>query len=135
MGSIYWCSPAGSENMTRWCGRRSVAVFRGLVSASTPHETNRWKIPSAVQRRVVLSARFPRKKTHKSPLIPGDLPRVFLNSNRASDTLVLRNSLMTEINPGGMQHFWTLTPDALCAELRCGRDGLYTQDAEARLRQ
>jgi hypothetical protein len=40
---------------------------------------------------------------------------------------------MTEANPDGMRHFWTLTPDALCAELGCSRDGLSTQDAEARL--
>jgi P-type Mg2+ transporter len=40
---------------------------------------------------------------------------------------------MTEGNPDGRQHFWTLTPDALCAELRCNREGLSTQEAEARL--
>src|SRR6202521_509578 len=40
---------------------------------------------------------------------------------------------MTEANPDGMQPFWTRTPDTLCAELRCSRDGLSTQDAEARL--
>ena len=40
---------------------------------------------------------------------------------------------MTEANPESMQHFWTRTPEALCAELRCSRDGLSTQDAEARL--
>src|SRR6202049_633511 len=42
---------------------------------------------------------------------------------------------MTEANPDGMQHFWTRTPDMLCAELRCSRDGLSTADAEARLRR
>ena len=42
---------------------------------------------------------------------------------------------MTEANADGMQHFWTRTPDSLCAELRCSRDGLSTQDAEARLAQ
>ena len=40
---------------------------------------------------------------------------------------------MTEATPEGMQHFWTRTPDTLCAELGCSRDGLSTQDAEARL--
>jgi Mg2+-importing ATPase len=42
---------------------------------------------------------------------------------------------MTEANPAIMQHFWTLTSDSLCAELRCTRNGLSTQDAEARLGQ
>ena len=40
---------------------------------------------------------------------------------------------MTEARPGGLPHFWTLTPEAVCAELHCGRDGLSTADAEARL--
>src|SRR6202162_3974150 len=40
---------------------------------------------------------------------------------------------MTETNPDSMQRFWTRTPDTLCAELGCSRDGLSTQDAEARL--
>jgi len=40
---------------------------------------------------------------------------------------------MAEDDRGGMQHFWTRAPDALCAELNCNRDGLSTQDAEARL--
>src|SRR5476649_474720 len=40
---------------------------------------------------------------------------------------------MSDANPDGLQHFWTHTPDTLCAELGCSRDGLSTQDAEARL--
>jgi P-type Mg2+ transporter len=40
---------------------------------------------------------------------------------------------MVESHPGEMQHFWTRTPDDLCAELGCGRHGLSTQDAEIRL--
>jgi P-type Mg2+ transporter len=40
---------------------------------------------------------------------------------------------MREANTVAMRHFWTHTPDALCAELGCSRDGLSTQDAEARL--
>ena len=40
---------------------------------------------------------------------------------------------MTKPDPNGMRRFWTRTPDALCAELHCSRDGLSTQDAEARL--
>ena len=42
---------------------------------------------------------------------------------------------MTEAKSEDLQHFWTRTPDELCAELRCSRDGLSTQDAEARLIQ
>jgi Mg2+-importing ATPase len=42
---------------------------------------------------------------------------------------------MTESNPKDTQHFWNRTSDALCAELHCSRDGLTTQDAEARLAQ
>ena len=42
-------------------------------------------------------------------------------------------STTTEGHPGGLPHFWTLTPEAACAELHCGRDGLSTADAEARL--
>ena len=42
---------------------------------------------------------------------------------------------MTAANPQSMQHFWTRTPDALCAELHCSRDGLSTQDADTRLVQ
>ena len=40
---------------------------------------------------------------------------------------------MTKADPAGLQHFWTRTPDALCADLGCGRDGLITPEAEARL--
>ena len=46
---------------------------------------------------------------------------------------ILRNSPMTEATPDSTQHFWTRTPDTVCAELRCSRDGLSAQDAEARL--
>jgi P-type Mg2+ transporter len=42
---------------------------------------------------------------------------------------------MIEANPSDTQHFWNRTPDALCAELHCSRDGLTTRDAEARLAQ
>ena len=40
---------------------------------------------------------------------------------------------MTEAHPDALQQFWTRTPEAMCTELHCGRDGLSTTDAEARL--
>ena len=40
---------------------------------------------------------------------------------------------MTEAHPDALQHFWTRTPEAMYTELHCGRDGLSTTDAEARL--
>jgi P-type Mg2+ transporter len=40
---------------------------------------------------------------------------------------------MTEVRPGGLPQFWTRTLEAVCAELHCGRDGLSTAEAEARL--
>jgi Mg2+-importing ATPase len=40
---------------------------------------------------------------------------------------------MIEARPGGLPQFWTRTPEAVCAELHCGRDGLSTPDAEVRL--
>ena len=62
------------------------------------------------------------------------------DAHRSSDRSPFRSALqsfrgppMTETNPDSMQQFWTRTPDTLCAELRCSRDGLSTQDAEARL--
>src|SRR6478672_6830472 len=40
---------------------------------------------------------------------------------------------MTEARPVSLPQFWTRVPEAVCAELHCGRDGLSTAEAEARL--
>jgi Mg2+-importing ATPase len=40
---------------------------------------------------------------------------------------------MSEAHPGGLPRFWTRTPEEVCTELHCGRDGLSTADAAARL--
>src|SRR5690349_10848578 len=63
----------------------------------------------------------------------GEKDRSSAGIHSVDGVAVSRNSPMTEANPESMQHFWNRTPDALCAELRCNRDGLSTQDAEARL--
>src|SRR5260221_5411714 len=100
MGSICWSSPAGSENMTQRCGPRSAAVSRGLVSASTQHEIDLWKTPSAIQHRVVRSACCPRKKTRRSPPIPGNSPRLFRDSH-------LNLSLLKKCDP----RIWIVNTD------------------------
>ena len=40
---------------------------------------------------------------------------------------------MTEARLVSLPQFWTRTPEALCTELHCSRDGLSTAEAEARL--
>ena len=68
----------------------------GLASASTPAQNQSRKTPSAIRRRVVWSACSLRKKTRRSPSIPGNSPRVFppkhskLNPNRRMNHVFMK---------------------------------------------